>query len=57
MALYLGNDKQKLNLGGITYHLNLTTTSSTINTIKLLSSDGYILKSSNGIYLIVKEAD
>lgn len=57
MALYLGNDKRKLNLGGTAHRLNLTTTSSTINTIKLLSSDGYILKDSNGIYLIVKEAD
>lgn len=59
MALYLGSDKVKLTLDNIIYHLNLFTSSSQpiFNGIILKSSDEYILKDSNGIYLTAKEAE
>ena len=55
MALYLGENKVKINLNGIVYCLNLYSTTSTINNGWLLSSDNYILQDSNGIYLIPKD--
>lgn len=55
MALYLGEDKVKINLNGIAYCLNLFSATPTINNGWLLSSDNYILQDSNGIYLIIKE--
>jgi predicted transcriptional regulator len=55
MALYLGNSKRKINLNRLTYRANLSFIKSVINSIKLLSSDGYILKDSNGLYLVAKE--
>ena len=54
MALYLGCDKVKINLDGIVRHLNLYTVVSTIVDNVLLSSDNYILKDTNGLYLIPK---
>lgn len=56
MALYLGEDKVKINLDGVAYCLNLFSTTSTINNGWLLSSDDYILQDSNGIYLIPKDS-
>ena len=48
MGLYLGNSGQrKIILNGITYCLNLFTSMSTDNYIRLLSSDNYILTDSN----------
>jgi hypothetical protein len=56
MALYLGNSsKLKLNLNKITYNIDLFTTTLILNGIRLLSSDNYILKDSNGLYLTTKE--
>jgi hypothetical protein len=57
MALYLGGDAVDINLGGIIYTLNLFSTLPTTNGVKLLSSDGYILKDINGLYLIAKESE
>ena len=57
MALYLGNDKIKINLDGIAYCLNLAPINVITNNIRLLSSDNYILQDSNGIYLLAKEGD
>lgn len=57
MALYLGNDKIKINLDGIVYCLNLAPINVITNNIRLLSSDNYILQDSNGIYLLAKEGD
>lgn len=57
MALYLGNSKVKINLNDIVYCLNLASTPPITNGIKLLSSDGYILKDINGLYLIAKESE
>lgn len=55
MALYLGEDKVKLNLDGIVYFLNLYSEILILNGIRLLSSDDYILQDSNGLYLTAKE--
>ena len=57
MALYLGNDKIKINLNGVTYCLNLFSEAQIMNGIRLLSSDAYILKDSNGLYLTAKESE
>lgn len=54
MALYLGNSKKlKLIFNNEVYRLNLFTETPITNGIRLLSSDGYILKDINGIYLTV----
>ena len=56
MALYLGSsEKLKINLNNITYYMNLFSENPITNGIRLLSSDGYILKDSNGLYLTFKE--
>lgn len=58
MALYLGSSgKLKVNLNGVIYNLNMLSAESIINGIRLLSSEGYILKDSNGLYLIAKEGE
>lgn len=58
MALYLGSsEKLKLVLNNATYNLNLLSTSLILNGIKLLSSEGYILRDSNGLYLTSKESE
>lgn len=56
MALYLGSsDQQKIILDGVVYRFNLYSSTPITNHIRLLSSDNYILKDSNGLYLTVKE--
>ena len=58
MALYLGNsEKLKINLDDIIYVLNLHLTTPITNGVRLLSSEGYILKDSNGLYLTTKEGE
>jgi hypothetical protein len=57
MALYLGSNKLKANMNGIAYCLNLFSSIAVNNGIRLLSSEGYVLKDANGIYLIPKESD
>lgn len=58
MALYVGgSEKLKINLNSVVYYLNLFTTVPITNRVQLLSSDDYILKDSNGLYLIPKEAE
>ena len=58
MALYLGSsEKLKINLNNITYYLNLFSETPITNGIRLLSSDGYTLKDSNGLYLTFKESE
>ena len=52
MALYLGENRVKINLDRNVYYLNLVSTISIIDYVGLLSSDNYILKDSNGIYLL-----
>ena len=55
MLLYLGKNKQ--NLGGIVYCLNLYSATPIINGVKLLSSENYILTDSNGLYITAKESE
>lgn len=56
MALYLGDsEKLKINLGDAIYIMNIFSALLTIKEIILSSSDGYILKDFNGLYLIPKE--
>ena len=56
MALYLGSsDKQKVYLDGNTYYLNLFSKTIITNNNVLISSDNYILKDLNGLYLTIEE--
>ena len=57
MALYIGGKAKKLYLNGKSYHLN--TFGQIIETIdgKLLDANRYVLKDTNGMYLLVKEED
>ena len=58
MALYLGSsEKQKIVLDGNTYFMNLFSKILITNGDVLLSSDNYILKDSNGLFLTVKESE
>lgn len=58
MALYLGNSgKLNINLAGAVHHLNFFSSTIIFNGIQLLSSDNYILKDLNGLYLTVKESE
>ena len=57
MALFLGNDKVKINIDGVLYNLNFISSSLILNGIQLLSSDGYILRDRNGLYLTSKESE
>ena len=57
MALYLGDSKVKINLDNSTYTLNLYSSSPVVNGILLNSSDSYILKDVNGLYLTAKEGE
>ena len=56
MALYLGNERVKINLNGSVY-LIPNDSPPVINTgkIKLLLPDGCALKESTGLYLVYKE--
>lgn len=56
MALYLGSSEQvKIRLNGVAYYLNLFSETPITNGIRLLSSDEFILKDANGLYLTTKE--
>lgn len=55
MALYLGDKMIKVNINGVAYKFNLFSTTPILNGIRLLSSENYILKDANGIYLTAKE--
>lgn len=57
MALYLGSNKVKISLNGIDYLINILSPAPMINGIALLSSDGYVLKDSNELYLTAKESE
>ena len=58
MSLYLGNsEKLKINLNNVIYRFMLFSKNPITNGIRLLSSDNYILKDSNGLYLTIKDGD
>ena len=52
MAVYLGSgDKLKINLNNVAYCLNLFADPPITNGIRLISSDGHIVKDSRGLYV------
>lgn len=55
MGLYLGSEKLKINMNNSKVCLNLFSSTSIVNNKFLMSSDNYVLKDSNGVYLTVKE--
>lgn len=55
MALYLGNDRVKITINNIKYKIKLYSEVPILNGAMLLSSDNYILKDSDGLYLTVDE--
>ena len=61
MALYLGSSKElKIKLSnGSSFRLNIPTLTSSpiVSGARLLSSDNYILKDSNGLYLLAKDGE
>ena len=58
MALYLGNyNVHKVIFNNVIYHLNLFSEIPITNGIRLLSSEGYILKDSNGLYITSKDGE
>lgn len=58
MALYLGNgEKVKIKLNNVLYNMNLYSSTPILNGIMLLSSEGYVLKDANGLYLTAKESE
>lgn len=57
MALYLGSSKFKTNINGVLYYVNLFSTIPIVNGIALLSSDNYMLKDKNGLYITAKQAN
>ena len=57
MSVYLGNQKVKVILNGTVYKINLNDIDFISNTVRLLSSDGYVLKDLNDTYLVPKESD
>ena len=58
MALYLGSsEKLKLILNNEVYRFNLFSSNPITNGIRLLSSEGYILRDINGLYLTVIDSN
>ena len=57
MALYFGSNKQKLSSNDSLFRMNFYTTTTVVNGIALLSSDNYMLKDKNGLYLTAKESE
>jgi hypothetical protein len=57
MALYFGGSKRKIYLNNILFNLNIYSSMPIIIGILLKSSNDYILKDSNGLYLTAKESE
>ena len=57
MALYLGSDKVRININGIVYDLNLYSEVAILDGLKLLTSEGYVLKDINDLFLTAKESE
>lgn len=58
MALHLGSgEKLQINLNNVACSLNLFSVASILKGLLLLSSERYMLKDSNGLYLIAKESE
>lgn len=58
MAVYVGSsEKLKVSIGDIACYLNFFSIIPITNGVRLLSSEDYILKDSNGLYLTTKESE
>lgn len=58
MALYLGSsEKLKVNINNVVHIFNLFSSTPILNGVRLISSDDYILRDANGLYLTSKEAE
>ena len=57
MAIYVGGQRYKLSLGRDICGLNICTSTPITNGVRLLSSDDFILRDMNNIYLTVKKED
>lgn len=55
MALYIGANKYKVIAGNTICDMRLYSETPITNGIRLLSSDGFILKDINGLYLTLKK--
>lgn len=55
MGLYLGSDQVRMFLDHHTWCVNLFSAIPIVNGVLLKSSEDYILKDSNGLYLTAKE--
>ena len=54
MGLYFGSNKYKLHIGSSAFVMAVK---NLINGIALRSSDGYLIKTSDGLYLTAKEGE
>lgn len=57
MALYLGSEKRKIVVDDAAYVLKLFSETVITNGTPLMSSDGYVLVDSNGLYLTTEESE
>ena len=55
MALYLGNNRVKINIDGVKYSTNSPIVGITFEGVRLLTSDDYILTDSSYTYICAKE--
>ena len=57
MGFYVGSTRYKVILDSVLYCVNIYSSSPITNSAKLLSSDNYILKDVNGLYLTVSDIE
>ena len=57
MAIYVGGQKHKFILDGRVFGFNISIPNSITDNIKLLSSENYILKDTDDVYLTLEKED
>lgn len=57
MGLYIGGQKYKMTISGITHNMSVFSETPITNGIRLLSLDNYTLKDKNGLYLTTIKED
>lgn len=57
MAIYIGGKKWKLRINGVALNINIPTSIPITNGIVLLSSDGFMLKDVNNLYMTATDID
>lgn len=55
MGLYLGSNRQKLQINNTVVNMHIYSSTPITNGIVLMSSNNYMLKDANGLFLTVKE--